>query len=122
MKRIILFALAITIYLSLSSLSIWALPEGAVARLGKGIISGEDRAIVFFPDGSMLAVATSTGVYLYNPSTFAEVSFFETNAGVTSISFTDNGKLLAGGSLDDTVKLWNVASQQEVATLRVHYS
>ncbi len=40
----------------------WKLPEGAKARIGKGRIS----EIKCSPDGSLLAVATSIGVWLYD--------------------------------------------------------
>ena len=48
-----------------------ALPEGAIARLGKGKISNEDHTVQFSPDGMLLAVATSIGVYLYDAQTHA---------------------------------------------------
>ena len=40
------------------------LPDGAIARLGKGGVSFSDRSIAFSPDGSRLAVATSIGAWL----------------------------------------------------------
>ena len=49
-----------------------ALPEGAVARLGKGQIN----EIAFSPDGETLAVASSLGVYLYDPFTYDDPSAF----------------------------------------------
>ena len=40
----------------------WGLPEGAKARLGKGII----REIQYSPDGTRLAVASSIGIWIYD--------------------------------------------------------
>jgi WD40 repeat protein len=40
--------------------------------------------------------------------------------GVFSVSFSPDGKFLASGSLDKTVKVWEVGSWREVATLRGH--
>ena len=42
----------------------WHLPEGVKARLGKGSIND----IAYSPDGTVLAVASSIGVWLYDAS------------------------------------------------------
>ena len=65
------------------------LPEGAVARLGKGRLT----EIQYSPDGTRLAVALFTGHTVQ----------------VVSVSFSPNGKTLASGSWDGTVQLWKVA-------------
>ena len=41
----------------------------------------------------------------------------EHTAGVLSVSFSPDGTILASGSWDGTVKLWNVATRENVATL-----
>jgi WD40 repeat protein len=40
--------------------------------------------------------------------------------GCVSVSFSPDGKFLASGSSDKTVKVWEVGSWREVATLRGH--
>lgn len=39
---------------------------------------------------------------------------------VLSVAFSPNGKTLASGSDDRTIKLWNVATGQNIATLHGH--
>ena len=54
----------------------WNLPDGAIARFGKGGISQGDRVIAFSSDGGLLAVATTIGVWLYDVKTTRELAFF----------------------------------------------
>jgi WD40 repeat protein len=39
---------------------------------------------------------------------------------VNIVAFSPDGKMLASGSVDSSVKLWNLAMGHEVATLRGH--
>jgi WD40 repeat protein/uncharacterized caspase-like protein len=39
---------------------------------------------------------------------------------VTSVAYSPDGKILASGSLDKTIKLWDVASGQEILTISGH--
>ena len=48
------------------------LPEGAVARLGKGSLN----EIQYSPDGARLAVAGSVGIWIYDTTTHQEVALF----------------------------------------------
>lgn len=48
----------------------WNLPEGAKARFGTGYLTGK---IVYSPDGTQLVVPKSTGIWMYDASTFEVV-------------------------------------------------
>jgi WD40 repeat protein len=87
-----------------------------IAILGKGWI----RDIKFSPDGKYLAVATSIGVWLYRVGTLEVEHFFETDSWMDCVAFSPDGRLLASGSWDRTIKLWDVEKKKEIATLKGH--
>lgn len=74
----------------------WSLPEGAIKRLGKGMIYGN---ISFSQDSSLLAVASSIGVWLYDAYTGDELNLFTNQTGpIESVAFSPDGKSLACSS------------------------
>jgi len=87
-----------------------------VRTLGFGMV----QSVVFSPDGRYLAVGTSGGssVQLIDTSSWQVIRTFEGHSShVTSVAFSPDGRLLASGSADRTIKLWEVATGQEVRTL-----
>ena len=67
------------------------LPEGALARLG-GRLSGGDRTVVYSPDGTLLAVATEVGIWLYEARTGTEVALLKGHTfSVKWVSFMTEG-------------------------------
>ena len=96
----------------------WGLPEGAKVRLGKGWISGN---IAFSPDGALLAVASSIGIWLYDATTGTEVNLLTGHtSSVKSVAFSPDGTTLASGSWDTTVRLWDVPTGKPLHTLVGH--
>ncbi|MCJ7626247.1 MAG: hypothetical protein MUO76_22380, partial [Anaerolineaceae bacterium] len=77
--------------------------EHFVSR-GKGI----PQQLIFSPDGNTLAISSSHGVYLYNSVTLEEVAKFETGVTQLCISFSANGKMLASGGQDGSIRLWSI--------------
>ena len=94
----------------------WHLPDGAMARLGKGTI----RDIAFSPVGPYLAVASGIGVWMYEVATSRALMLMPTASGVSSVSFSPDGSTLASGSWDGTVQLWDVVTGEAIATLEGH--
>ena len=63
------------------------------------------------PDGTLLAVASSIGIWLYDTATAQEVTLLTGHTGrVYSVVFSPDGTTLASGSGDDTLRLWDVAT------------
>ena len=93
------------------------LPKGARARLGKGELSAHPKSITFSPNGQQLAVASNIGVWIYDVETMQERMLLTDHASsVISVSFSPDGTVLASGT-GDSVKLWNVATKENIATL-----
>ena len=95
-----------------------SLPEDAKIRLGKGWISGN---VAYSPNGHRLAVASSIGIWIYNVHTHTEVALFTGHTEpIKSVAFSPDSKLLASGSEDNTVRLWDVKTGQLLRTLEEH--
>jgi len=75
---------------------------------------------VFSPDESILAVGVANGIHLYDPASLIEITFIETIAPLAPGSFSPDGTLFASGSKDNTIKLMDVKTHLEIATLTGH--
>lgn len=42
------------------------------------------------------------------------------SGGVLSVAFSPDGRTIAGGSCDKTIKLWDMSTKQEISTLTGH--
>ena len=82
------------------------LPKGAKARIGKGGITGN---IALSNDGNLLVVACSIGIWIYDAHTDEALHLLaEHSDEVLCVVFSSDGSLLASGSADGTVLLWDL--------------
>lgn len=83
----------------------WALPEGAIARLGRG----REPDIKFSPDGKYIAIGTSLGLWLYDLLTLSPVALWETERGmVFNIAISPNSKWIAVSNSDKILKVLDI--------------
>ena len=94
----------------------WHLPQGATLRLGKGPIGISDRALSFSPDGRSLAVASDLGIWLYDSASLNSLALLPTGMA-NSLAFSPDGTTLVSTSERDPIKLWDVETGQNTASL-----
>ena len=88
-----------------SDISTWALPKGAISRLGRGRV----QDVTFSPDGMYFAVGTCLGVWIYKFSSMDPLALLDTERGmVSAVTFSPCGKRLAIGNWDGLIKVWDV--------------
>ncbi len=94
-----------------------ALPPDAVARFGRG--SGSHVAVS--PDGSLTAVASSVGVWLYSAYTdeFLSLLTSERKLIPSAVTFSPDSTQVAIGYRDGSVTVWNVFTENVEADLPI---
>ena len=95
----------------------WKLPKAAKARFGKGGIT----TIQFSPDGTLLAVGSNIGVWLYDVETGEEKSLFGSGVCET-LSFSPDGRFLTTSSAETLIQLWEIATEREVPLIDLYGS
>jgi WD40 repeat protein len=78
---------------------------------GKGVVS----EIAWSPDGTLLALGSTLGVYIFDTRTQRQQRFIQTATNVYSLAFSPDGHTLATG--DTRVHLWEVATGRPITTL-----
>ena len=93
----------------------WKLPKAAKARFGKGGIT----TIQFSPDGTLLAVGSNIGVWLYDVETGEEKSLFA-GGMCEALSFSPDGRFLTSSSAERLIQLWEIATEREVPLIDLY--
>ena len=117
MKNLIVLILAMIQFLPIGfaqEYSKWELPEGAIARIGKGDTAGK---IIFSPDSRIIIIPSKIGLWFYDATTYKELKLLPIN--VSNIVFSPDGSVFANKNLaDNAVELWDMSYDPIQANLR----
>jgi len=113
-----------------STVKLWDVASGCLLRTMAGHTKGVN-SVAFSSDGEILASGsedTTVKLWRYTFDRFERIILKRSlkrileghSAGVNSVAFSVDGKILASGSKDNTVKLWGVASGLLLRTLEGH--
>jgi WD40 repeat protein len=72
--------------------------------------------LVTSPNGRLVAIASDDGIRLWSIGAGHQVGRVFGGQNIQAVAFSRDGRLLASGGNDDTVRLWNVADRKELGT------
>lgn len=97
-----------------SDIAKWALPEGAMTRLGRGCL----RDMAFSPDGQHFAVGTNIGLWLYEPSTLSPIALWETDRGyIDGVTFSPDSRWIASHTYLEAIRVWDIQNAVCIAEM-----
>ena len=92
----------------------WELPEGAIGRLGQGVLLG----VEYSSDGAYLAIATKIGFWIYDTATMIPRALWGTERGMFNVAtFSHDMRWIATGDQDGIVKIWDTQNGQCVTKI-----
>ena len=119
------------ISLNRNEIAHWDVKTGNKVTKSRGISRYE--SVVFSQDGSRVAIGTREGrIRLWDTTTGRQHKSLTGHAIVSllkkankavdvwALAFSPDGKMLASGSQDKTVQLWDIEKQRKLATLKTH--
>ena len=98
--------------------STWHLPDGAIARFGKGNIV----TMALSPDGTLLAIGSYLGLWLYDVTKSTPLALWEVETQVSAVAFSACGEWVATSSWGGPIKIWDVKSENCLVELARHES
>ncbi len=97
-----------------SDVAKWALPEGAIARLGRGSL----RDMAFSPDGQYFAVGTNIGLWLYELPTLCPIALWETDRGyIDGVTFSPDSRWIALHRYHEALRVWDIQNEACIAEM-----
>ena len=97
-----------------SDIAKWALPEGAITRLGRGCLCD----MAFSPDGQHFAVGTNIGLWLYEPSTLSPIALWETDRGyIDYVTFSPDSRWIASYTYLEALRVWDIQNEVCIAEM-----
>lgn len=98
----------------------WALPDGAIARFGRGIVlSGGGPKLALHPGGMYFAVQTRIGLWWYEMSSKSPIALWETGRGlIAATDFSPDGERIAIANWDGVLKVMDVQRGECIAQMK----
>ncbi len=98
-----------------SDITTWTLPEGAIGRLGRGIINDITVAL----NKKSFAVATRVGVWMYELGTIHPTTLLETERGIiNNVALSQDCKWVATSNTDSIITVTEIDTQKCVAKIQ----
>ncbi len=94
----------------------WGLPEGAIARLGRGC----NPDFAFSPDGQYLVMGNTLGLWVYDLETLSPIVLWESERGmIFHIAISPNGKWIAACNSDEIIKVLDIQNGACLAQVKL---
>ena len=87
-----------------------------LVKWGKGTLNN----LVLSPNGTIILIASSLGIYLYNFNTLTEIGYIDTQAWVRCAAFSPQGDKIAAGFEDGNIILYTLHDQAPQLFLKQH--
>ena len=97
----------------------WALPAGAIARLGKGFQNYNGKCeIALSPNDAFFAIGTRIGLWWYDVHSMSPIALWETERGnIDAVDISPNGKLIAFANWDGITKVRDIQSGESITQI-----
>ncbi|MCY4403663.1 MAG: hypothetical protein OXD54_13910 [Candidatus Poribacteria bacterium] len=93
-----------------------ALPEGAIARLGRGSV----RDMAFSPDGQHFAAGSTMGLWIYKYPTFTPIALWETDRGfIDAVTFSPDSRCIAAYTYLQAIRVWDIQNGVCIAEMEL---